>query len=223
MNWQKKLLLMIVSLFLSMTLCFGETFLLKDGTRLTGDVVSHEDDMYTVSTSFGIVDINESDIVKVMSETEEVKETVQEIKIESTAKAREYVPAYEDEKFHDPLYIGFHQAKFSATGLTAAGAVFAGFGILNTIVGLPVYYNIDNIANMIPDDKWANGLRHVSLAFILPIIVVPAAVGTVLLLACIGPWIYANVLLKRWQTKYHVDMSYNSDSDRLNMAFAIRL
>lgn len=223
MNWQKKLLLAVISLFLSMTLCFGETFLLKDGTRITGDIVSHEDGMYTISASFGIIDIQEADIAKTFSDKEEVKETVQEIKIESTAKARDYVPSYEDEKFHDPLYIAFHQAKFSAVGLTATGAVFAGFGVLHTIVCLPIYYNIDNIANMVPNEQWANGLRHMSLAFILPIILVPAVVGTVLLLACIGPWIYASIMLKKWQSKYHVDMSYNSDRDRLNMAFAIRL
>ena len=65
----------------------------------------------------------------------------------------------------------------------------------------------------------ANGI---GLALLLPMIVVPGAIGFCLLMACIGPWIYASKMLYKWQSKYHVHMSM-ADSDKLELGFSISL
>ena len=212
-------------------LVYAETFYLKDGNKVAGDIVSHEDGVYTVNTSFGIVDIPDDNIDRISDKSAEVEEEIKEIKIASKEIKRNFVPEYEDEKYHDPLYIAYHQAKTSAIALTASGATFFSIGILEAVIVLPTYFALrdtinDGVASLIGDSSSSSEALKtadsIGLAMLLPMIVVPGALGFCLLMACIGPWVYASKLLYKWQSKYHVHMSM-ADSDKLELGFSIAL
>ena len=209
----------------------AETFYLKDGNKVTGDIVSHEDGIYTVNTSFGVVDIPDDNIDRISDKSAEMEEEVKEIKIASKEIKRHFVPEYEDEKYHDPLYIAYHQAKTSAIALTASGAVLFTLGVLEAVIVLPTYFALrdtinDGVASLIGDSSSSSEALKtadsIGLAMLLPMIVVPGALGFCLLMACIGPWVYASKLLYKWQSKYHVHMSM-ADSDKLELGFSIAL
>ncbi|MBR3732247.1 MAG: hypothetical protein IKN25_06315 [Spirochaetales bacterium] len=209
----------------------AETFYLKDGNKVTGDIVSHEDGIYTVNTSFGIVDIPDDNIDRISDKSAEMEEEVKEIKIASKEIKRHFVPEYEDEKYHDPLYIAYHQAKTSAIALTASGAVLFTLGVLEAVIVLPTYFALrdtinDGVASLIGDSSSSSEALKtadsIGLAMLLPMIVVPGALGFCLLMACIGPWVYASKLLYAWQSKYHVHMSM-AGSDKLELGFSISL
>lgn len=210
----------------------AETFYLKDGNKVTGDIVSHEDGIYTVNTSFGVVDIPDDNIDRISDKSAEMEEEVKEIKIASKEIKRHFVPEYEDEKYHDPLYIAYHQAKTSAIALTASGAVLFTLGVLEAVIALPTYFalrdeinkGITDLAQIDTSEK-SDALKtydNIGLALLLPMIVVPGALGFCLLMACIGPWVYASKLLYAWQSKYHVHMSM-AGSDKLELGFSISL
>ena len=209
----------------------AETFYLKDGNKVTGDIVSHEDGIYTVNTSFGVVDIPDDNIDRISDKSAEMEEEVKEIKIASKEIKRHFVPEYEDEKYHDPLYIAYHQAKTSAIALTASGAVLFTLGVLEAVIVLPIYFALrdtinDGVASLIGDSSSSSEALKtadsIGLAMLLPMIVVPGALGFCLLMACIGPWVYASKLLYAWQSKYHVHMSM-AGSDKLELGFSISL
>ena len=209
----------------------AETFYLKDGNKVTGDIVSHEDGIYTVNTSFGVIDIPDDNIDRISDKSAEMEEEVKEIKIASKEIKRHFVPEYEDEKYHDPLYIAYHQAKTSAIALTASGAVLFTLGVLEAVIVLPTYFALrdtinDGVASLIGDSSSSSEALKtadsIGLAMLLPMIVVPGALGFCLLMACIGPWVYASKLLYKWQSKYHVHMSM-ADSDKLELGFSIAL
>lgn len=210
----------------------AETFYLKDGNKVTGDIVSHEDGIYTVNTSFGVVDIPDDNIDRISDKSAEMEEEVKEIKIASKEIKRHFVPEYEDEKYHDPLYIAYHQAKTSAIALTASGAVLFTLGVLEAVIALPTYFALRDVINkgitgltQIDTSEKSDALKtydNIGLALLLPMIVVPGALGFCLLMACIGPWVYASKLLYAWQSKYHVHMSM-AGSDKLELGFSISL
>ena len=213
--------------FLMITvLASAETFYLKDGNKVTGDIVSHEDGLYTINTSFGVVDIPDDNIDKISDKAAEMEEEIKEIKIASQEIKRHFVPEYEDQKYHDPLYIAYSQAKYSAISLTACGSTFLGIGLFTAAIALPVYFYVKNLGNtVLPECEGSDvggTLESIGLALVLPWIVAPASLGFILLMACIGPWIYANKLLYAWQSKYHVNMSM-VDKDKLELGFSISL
>ena len=140
MNHIIKLTFCMLILLMTVSLASAETFYLKDGNKVAGDIVSHEDGIYTVNTSFGIVDIPDDNIDRISDKAAEAEEETNEIKIASREIKRHFVPEYEDEKYHDPLYIAYHQAKSSAIALTASGATFFTIGILEAVVILPTYF-----------------------------------------------------------------------------------
>ena len=214
-------------------LVYAETFYLKDGNKVAGDIVSHEDGVYTVNTSFGIVDIPDDNIDRISDKVAEAEEETKEIKIASQEIKRHFVPEYEDEKYHDPLYIAYHQAKSSAIALTASGATLFTIGLLEAVAILPTYFALKSqinslFSNLIPEGSSSeantalNAANNIGLSLLLPIIIVPGAVGFCLLMACIGPWIYASKMLHTWQSKYHVHMSM-ADKDKLELGFSISI
>ena len=204
----------------------AETFYLKDGNKVTGDIVSHEDGIYTVNTSFGVVDIPDDNIDRISDKSAEMEEEVKEIKIASKEIKRHFVPEYEDEKYHDPLYIAYHQAKTSAIALTASGATMFGIGTFIAAIGLPVYFWANTLSNeILPECSGTDAgdtITKIGLAALLPWFVAPLSLGFILLMACIGPWVYASKLLYKWQSKYHVHMSM-ADSDKLELGLSISL
>ncbi|MBP5705871.1 MAG: hypothetical protein J6W76_01200 [Spirochaetales bacterium] len=235
MNHIIKLTFCMLILLMTVSLASAETFYLKDGNKVAGDIVSHEDGIYTVNTSFGIVDIPDDNIDRISDKAAEAEEEVKEIKIAAKEIKRHFVPEYEDEKYHDPLYIAYHQAKTSAIALTASGATFFTIGILEAVVILPTYFALQETINTgiaaivgvtsgssSDADTVITTANNIGLALLLPMIVVPGALGFCLLMACIGPWVYASKLLYAWQSKYHVHMSM-ADTDKLELGFSISL
>ncbi len=235
MNHIIKLTFCMLILLMIVSLASAETFYLKDGNKVAGDIVSHEDGIYTVNTSFGIVDIPDDNIDRISDKAAEAEEEVKEIKIAAKEIKRHFVPEYEDEKYHDPLYIAYHQAKTSAIALTASGATFFTIGILEAVVILPTYFALQETINTgiaaivgatngssSDADTAITTANNIGLALLLPMIVVPGALGFCLLMACIGPWVYASKLLYAWQSKYHVHMSM-ADTDKLELGFSISL
>ena len=230
-----KLTFCMLILLMTVSLASAETFYLKDGNKVAGDIVSHEDGIYTVNTSFGIVDIPDDNIDRISDKAAEAEEETKEIKIAAKEIKRHFVPEYEDEKYHDPLYIAYHQAKSSAIALTASGATFFTIGVLEAVIALPTYFAFRDVINRgiasITDstsgssstaDTAITTANNIGLALLLPMIVVPGALGFCLLMACIGPWVYASKLLYAWQSKYHVHMSM-ADTDKLELGFSISL
>ena len=226
-----KLIFCSLTFMMITSIASAETFYLKDGNKVTGDIVSHEDGIYTVNTSFGVVDIPDDNIDRISDKSAEMEEEVKEIKIASKEIKRHFVPEYEDEKYHDPLYIAYHQAKTSAIALTASGAVLFTLSVLEAVIVLPTYFALrdtinDGVASLIGDSSSSSEALKtadsIGLAMLLPMIVVPGALGFCLLMACIGPWVYASKLLYKWQSKYHVHMSM-ADSDKLELGFSIAL
>jgi len=220
-------------LLTTVTLASAETFYLKDGNIVAGDIVSHEDGIYTVNTSFGIVDIPDDNIDRISDKIAETEEEVKEIKIDAKEIKRNYTPEYEDEKYHDPIYIAYSQAKTSAIALTASGVTFFTIGLLEAVTILPTYFALQStinswFKNLVPSDSSEeaysklDAANNIGLALLLPMIVVPGAIGFCLLMACIGPWIYASKMLYAWQSKYHVHMSM-ADSDKFELGFSISL
>lgn len=218
----------LFSTIFAIMICSAETFMLKNGNRITGTIISHENGSYEVSADFGIIDLLDTDILRILPDDQPIEEEVKQIEIKTNAKVREFIPNYEDEKFYDPLYIAHTQAKFSAKALTGTGAAFTTLGLLTTAICLPIYFNFDEILKatnyamgLFNDFKNDNGSNKL-INFFLPFILTPSIIGIALLLACIGPWIYSTILLKKWQTKYRVDMAY-ANSDKFNFAFTIKL
>ena len=235
MNHIIKLTFCMLILLMTVSLASAETFYLKDGNKVAGDIVSHEDGIYTVNTSFGIVDIPDDNIDRISDKAAEVEEETKEIKIASREIKRHFVPEYEDEKYHDPLYIAYHQTKSSAIALTASGTTFFTISVLEAVVILPTYFALqETISTGIAAidgatsgsssdaDTAITTANNIGLALLLPMIVVPGALGFCLLMACIGPWVYASKLLYAWQSKYHVHMSM-ADTDKLELGFSISL
>ena len=58
---------MVLLTFLSLSIFFSkdsQTFKLEDGTKITGKVISEENDIFEVETQFGLVQIEKKDIKK---------------------------------------------------------------------------------------------------------------------------------------------------------------
>lgn len=221
-----KLIFYAVTFMMITVISSAETFWLKDGNKVTGDIVSHEDGIYTVSTSFGIADIPDENIDKISDKPAETEDEVKEIRIAAKEIKRNFVPEYEDEKYRDPLYIAYHEAKTSAVALTASGAVMFGLGTFIAAISLPVYFTIKSIGDKISEDccdqDTGNIVNNIGLAVLLPWFVAPLSLGFILLMACIAPWIYAHNMLSAWQSKYHVNMSM-ADADKLEFGLSISL
>lgn len=54
-----------VCFILFSTFLFAETVILKDGSVITGEIVSQNQESLTLSTAFGEVEIQKSDVVKI--------------------------------------------------------------------------------------------------------------------------------------------------------------